>query len=39
METSSGYGRSNRNDKPILDAAVYQNAFERLENAIFVRRN
>ena len=31
------YGRSDRQDTPILDAAVYQNAFERIENAIFMR--
>ncbi|MCB4743458.1 MAG: hypothetical protein LGB07_00995 [Sulfurovum sp.] len=30
-------GQSDRQDTPILDARVYQNAFERIENAIFVR--
>ena len=30
-------GQSDREDTPILDAAVYTNAFERIENAIFVR--
>ena len=34
---SSTYGQSDRRDEPILDANVYQNAFERVENAIFVR--
>ena len=34
---STMYGRSDRQDTPILDAAVYQNAFERIENAIFMR--
>lgn len=31
------YGRENQKDTPILDAQLYQNAFERIENAIFVR--
>ena len=31
------YGQSDRQDTPILDGNVYQNAFERIENAIFVR--
>src|SRR5690554_738324 len=37
MESSSAYGRSDRRDTPILNADIYQNAFERIENAIFVR--
>ena len=37
-ETSSGWGQTDRSDKPILDMEVYQNAFERIENAIFVRQ-
>lgn len=36
-ETSSAYGRTDRNDRPIHDAELYQNAFERIENAIFIR--
>lgn len=36
-KTSSSWGRSDREDTPILDASVYNNAFERIENAIFVR--
>jgi hypothetical protein len=36
-ERSGGYGGRTRRDTPILDAQVYQNAFERIENAIFVR--
>lgn len=36
-ESSTAYGRSDRSDTPILNADVYQNAFERIENAIFVR--
>lgn len=35
---SYGYGQTDREDTPILDAATYQNAFERIENAIFVRK-
>ncbi len=30
-------GQSDRNDTPILSAMTYQNAFERIENEIFVR--
>lgn len=30
-------GPTNRHDMPVLDAAIYRNAFERIENAIFVR--
>ncbi|MBC6428217.1 MAG: hypothetical protein GDA55_03165 [Cellvibrionales bacterium] len=36
-ESSSEYGQNRRHDSPILDAETYQNAFERIENAIFVR--
>ena len=35
---SYGYGQTDREDTPILDAVTYQNAFERIENAIFVRK-
>ena len=35
---SYGYGQTDREDTPILDAPTYQNAFERIENAIFVRK-
>lgn len=38
IETSSGYGRQNRSDKPVLDAQIYQNAFERIQNAVFLRK-
>lgn len=34
---SYGGGQSDREDKPILDPKVYQNAFNRIENAVFVR--
>lgn len=36
-QASSEHGQTSRQDTPILDAVVYQNAFERIENAIFVR--
>jgi hypothetical protein len=35
---SFGYGQTDRQDTPILDAMTYTNAFEKIENAIFVRR-
>ena len=34
--TSSAYGRGSRQDKPILDAAVYNNAWERVDEALVV---
>ena len=36
-ERSTAYGREDKQEDQILDAAAYQNAFEKLENAIFVR--
>jgi hypothetical protein len=38
QETSSAYGRQDRKDTPILNADIYQAAFERVENAVFVRQ-
>ncbi|MGQ4807620.1 hypothetical protein NKDENANG_00975 [Candidatus Entotheonellaceae bacterium PAL068K] len=35
--SSSAYGQSSKQDTPILDAEVYQNAFEKIESAIFIR--
>lgn len=35
--SSSTYGQTTRQDVPIHDAELYQQAFERIENAIFVR--
>lgn len=32
-----GLGDQKRQDTPIVDAAVYSNAFEKIENAVFVR--
>lgn len=37
QEESTAYGREDRKETPILAADAYQNAFERIENAIFVR--
>ncbi|ORU91472.1 MAG: hypothetical protein A6F72_02730 [Cycloclasticus sp. symbiont of Poecilosclerida sp. N] len=34
---SSAYGQSDQQDTPVLDTGAYQNAFERIENAIFIR--
>lgn len=36
-KTSSGWGQTDQQDTPLLDAQLYQNAFEKIENAIFVR--
>lgn len=36
-KVSGGYGQSDRQDTPIIDPDIYQNAFERIENAVFVR--
>ena len=36
-QASSVHGQTSRQDMPVLDAAVYRNAFERIANAIFVR--
>ena len=34
---SYGYGQQRKNEVPVLDSQIYQNAFEKVENAIFVR--
>lgn len=34
---SSSQGQTSQRDTPILDSKIYQNAFERIENAIFIR--
>ena len=34
--TSSAYGQNSQNDKQILDAAVYHNAWEKIDEALFV---
>ena len=35
--SSSSYGQSSKQSTPILNAATYQNAFEQIESAIFIR--
>ncbi len=35
--TSSSYGQTDRQDTQILNAQIYQNAFNRVEDAIFIR--
>lgn len=34
--TSSAYGQSAQNDKPILDASVYNTAWDKIDEALFV---
>jgi len=36
-DSSTAYGAGQKSEQPILDANTYQNAFEKIENAIFVR--
>ena len=36
-EGSSGYGQKAKTDTPIYDKVVYQNAFEKISEAIFIR--
>lgn len=36
-KNSTETGQTSRNDTQILDVSIYQNAFERIESAIFVR--
>ena len=36
---SGWYGQDDREDEKILSPQPYQNAFEKIENAIFVRSN
>ncbi len=36
-QVSYSYGQTDRDDTPLLDAKIYQNAFEKIENAVFVR--
>lgn len=36
-EASSGYGQKAKTDVPIYDQVVYQNAFEKISEAIFIR--
>ncbi|MDA8929637.1 hypothetical protein N9I79_05720 [Gammaproteobacteria bacterium] len=34
---SFGYGQQRKNEQPVTDSQIYQNAFEKVENAIFMR--
>lgn len=34
--TSSAYGQSNQNDRPILDPIAYRNAWDKIDEALFV---
>lgn len=36
-KSSSGWGQTDREDTPLLDAKLYENAFEKISNAIFIR--
>ncbi|MCQ8185520.1 hypothetical protein [Parvularcula maris] len=36
-KSSSGWGQNSSDDKPVLDAEVYTNAFNKIENELFVR--
>tara|TARA_Y100000031_G_C8211835_1_gene381383 strand:- start:545 stop:1018 length:474 start_codon:yes stop_codon:yes gene_type:complete len=37
IKTSSGTGQTDRQDTPLIDAKLYENAFNKIENAIFIR--
>jgi hypothetical protein len=37
QKRSGGYGQQSGQDKVILDPAVYENAFEKIEEALFIR--
>ena len=37
QKESSAYGRSDQDDTPLLDAKLYEAAFERIDSAIFLR--
>lgn len=36
---SNGYGSQPQDEEPILDAAVYQDAFEKINQAVFIRNS
>ena len=38
QETSSGYGMKSSNDKPVEDSQIYQNAFTKIREYIFIRQ-
>lgn len=37
-QNSSNYGQQSRNDRPILDPAVYNKAWDKIDEALFVRQ-
>ena len=37
--TSFGYGQQSRNDRPVLDPQIYRNAWEKIDEAIFIRQS
>jgi len=37
VNASSIYGQTDRKDTPILDIKLYENAFGKIDNAIFIR--
>lgn len=39
VETSSGYGQRDKQERPIYEPESYKAAFEKIENAIFVRKS
>lgn len=39
QENSSSYGQNSHSDEPILDATVYQNAFVKIEETLFIRKS
>ena len=38
-ESSSGYGMKAKSDKPVEDPEIYNNAFSKIQEAIFIRTN
>ena len=38
QESSSGYGMKAKADKPVVDPKVYQGAFEKIQEAVFIRK-
>ena len=38
-QSSSGYGQKGESDMPIEDGTVYQDAFKKIQQGIFVRTN
>lgn len=38
-ESSSAYGMKSKRDKPVEDPEVYRNAFQKIQEAIFIRTN